>query len=293
MRLSEILSPEVISLLKTLLYVSGVVLVVLGCVLMLYHVYRRRRQEIEARERASKADLAHMMILMQSMRDMLDQQKNLARQLNENLDRKVTFIRGAVDEAMKDLDTLRASVKAVASGIEKTRAELSLVRDTVRQARQDELPGARTHDVPAPPRQAAPPAETPTQAPVRAEPAEPPRPLVQPDLLDNWVGLDFGDDADEADFEVPDHLPEEPEHPEEAREAFRTLLNIEESAPLPGPSSSGNGRSRLSPLQVRVYEYSDAGMTVAQISQELGIGKGEVRLILSLRRDREKDPGRR
>jgi hypothetical protein len=281
------------SLLKTLLYVSGVVLVVLGCMLMLYHVYRRRRQEIEARERASKADLAHMMILMQSMRDMLDQQKNLARQLNENLDRKVTFIRGAVEEAMKDLDTLRTSVKAVASGIEQTRSELSLVRDTVRQARQDELPGVRPADEPAPPRKAAPPAETPAPNLASTEPPEPPRPLVQPDLLDNWVGLDFGDDSDETDFEVPDHLPEEPEHPEEAREAFRTLLNLEESAPVPGSSSGGNGRSRLSPLQVRVYEYSDAGMTVAQIAQELGIGKGEVRLILSLRRDREKDPGRR
>ena len=37
-------------------------------------------------------------------------------------------------------------------------------------------------------------------------------------------------------------------------------------------------------LHARVYDYNDASMSVAQIAQELGIGKGEVRLILSLRK---------
>ena len=36
------------------------------------------------------------------------------------------------------------------------------------------------------------------------------------------------------------------------------------------------------PLQQRVLEYSEAGMGVAEIARELGIGKGEVRLMLSL-----------
>jgi hypothetical protein len=40
-------------------------------------------------------------------------------------------------------------------------------------------------------------------------------------------------------------------------------------------------------LQRRVQEYADAGMSVPQISRELGIGKGEVRLILSLREGRK------
>jgi hypothetical protein len=63
-----------------------------------------------------------------------------------------------------------------------------------------------------------------------------------------------------------------------------------------GPSSSevidrnhdGNGGQYLTPIQKRVYEYSDAGMRVPEIARELGVGKGEVRLILSLRHDRER-----
>jgi DNA-binding NarL/FixJ family response regulator len=54
-----------------------------------------------------------------------------------------------------------------------------------------------------------------------------------------------------------------------------------------GKNAEGaNGRAKLTPLQQRVYEYSDAGMSIAEIANEIGIGKGEVRLILSIRKER-------
>jgi len=89
---------------------------------------------------------------------------------------------------------------------------------------------------------------------------------------------------------------------EAAREAFRALLNMPmgQDAPLapvemPGQTRAmatamqGNGGAPeevqfSAPLQQRVLEYSEAGMTVAEVSRELGIGKGEVRLMLSLAR---------
>ncbi|MCC6145782.1 MAG: DUF742 domain-containing protein, partial [Candidatus Hydrogenedentes bacterium] len=47
----------------------------------------------------------------------------------------------------------------------------------------------------------------------------------------------------------------------------------------------GNGAAAgLSPMQKRVLDYCNAGMSVADIARELGIGKGEVRLMLSLAR---------
>ena len=123
------------------------------------------------------------------------------------------------------------------------------------------------------------------------------------DVIDSWVGLDFGGDApDPLPFVVPDEAPEHPEDPEAAREAFRALLNMDpveparqdrrsarpaQYSPQDQVSQGGNGRGRLSPVQARVYEYTDAGMTVSQISKELGIGKGEVRLIQSLREHKD------
>ena len=93
-------------------------------------------------------------------------------------------------------------------------------------------------------------------------------------------------------FDEP--APGAPENPETAREAFRALLNMDETQSAPKPvhpaappsTSGGNGRNALTPIQARVYEYHDAGMTISQIASELGVGKGEVRLILSIRKDR-------
>lgn len=98
----------------------------------------------------------------------------------------------------------------------------------------------------------------------------------------------------------PDPAERGPGNGDAAREAFRALLNMPatpEPPSDPGPLDimpKGTGGTATGapepeeapelsvPLQQRVLEYSEAGMTVAQVSRELGIGKGEVRLMLSL-----------
>lgn len=107
------------------------------------------------------------------------------------------------------------------------------------------------------------------------------------------------------DEEEPE--PMAPGNGEAAREAFRALLNMPMNADvhvppvdMPGQTKAmvsamhGHGNDRddvplSAPLQQRVLEYSEAGMTVAEVSRELGIGKGEVRLMLSLAR--QSQPG--
>lgn len=102
------------------------------------------------------------------------------------------------------------------------------------------------------------------------------------------------------DEEEPE--PQAPGNGEAAREAFRALLNMPmhddvhiPPLEMPGQTKAmaaamqghvtGEEEVHLSaPLQQRVLEYSEAGMTVAEVSRELGIGKGEVRLMLSLAR---------
>ncbi len=114
------------------------------------------------------------------------------------------------------------------------------------------------------------------------------------DAADCWVEFScagpfppsaYGDNS----VQGPGHKTPEPSDPEAARQAFRALLNMgqdggagiasrTETLDQPSASDAGEG-----PLRSRVYEYSDAGMSIAEIASELGIGKGEVRLILSLR----------
>lgn len=116
----------------------------------------------------------------------------------------------------------------------------------------------------------------------------------QADVPDYWVGLGFANQPGEsppsgkAAKEEGQGVPE-PGDPEAARQAFRALLNMGQESSvgtasrtetLDQPSAGEGGEG---PLRSRVYEYSDAGMSIAEIASELGIGKGEVRLILSLR----------
>lgn len=116
----------------------------------------------------------------------------------------------------------------------------------------------------------------------------------QADIPDYWVGLGFanrsaespqsGKTAKEEGQGVP-----EPGDPEAARQAFRALLNMGQESGVGTASRTetldqpSEGEGGEGPLRSRVYEYNDAGMSIAEIASELGIGKGEVRLILSLR----------
>ena len=87
-----------------------------------------------------------------------------------------------------------------------------------------------------------------------------------------------------------------------ARDAFRMLLNMASAQtpvpPAPSTPATPQGRSgetkgngfddRVTANRALIYEYSDAGMSVSDIARELGMGKGEVRLILGLRKEEER-----
>jgi hypothetical protein len=119
---------------------------------------------------------------------------------------------------------------------------------------------------------------------LRAVPAEPP--VENRDVIDAWTGVDFG--TPELHDE-PAHVIEEPEDDAEStRDAMRSLLNVQSPHGDNGPADpfkdADEARNDLTPIQMRVYEYADAGMRVPEIARELGVGKGEIRLILSLRK---------
>jgi hypothetical protein len=306
--------------------IAGALVVLVAVVLPLFVAIRRRHREARAAKRATEGDLANMMVLLQTMRDTLREQKELARKLNESLDKKVLFIRETVDAALADLDRLREGVSGSAEELRGLHDRLDALR-TEADAVQHQLqarPAPTAPTVPAAPQAPEPPAESaapPEPEPPEPEPAgapaddagqldfgrleeplevvaRPERPGPEQSLLDNWVGLDLNEEEpEETRFPIPEAAPEEPESPELAREAFRTLLDLQERAPAPespaasasaavNASEGANGRAKLTPLQQRVYEYNDAGMSIAEIANEIGIGKGEVRLILSIRKER-------
>ena len=295
-----------------ILYIAGATLIGTGVLLGMISWLMRRRYGDRSPTRASEGDLAHMMILLQTMRDILEQQKDLARKLNRSLDGKVAYIRDTVRAALADVETMRGEMKASAEQLAALKKETAQLRNELQQIRQDAKrvpPVSSTVDEPSP--AATHLSEDDAVSVPELQSIHRPGPDSLPkDLLDEWKRIQEKDtgELDTAQFPVPEKEPEEPGDPERAREAFRALLDLEEDASMPAeqatapPPSSGekekgmqsqgqnrnNGTQKKLPLQARVYQYSDAGMTISQIAREMGIGKGEVRLILSLRKDRER-----
>jgi hypothetical protein len=283
--------------LQNSLFAAGVLVLFGALILLFMYIFRREYLQRSKSYQQSRDNLANMMILLHTMRDILDQQKQLARQLNASLDKKVSYIRDNVDAAKKELAELRAGIEQSVALAQHVRGSASHAEDGTRPNGHESLQPEMARKVPhlaIVEREAEEHSEDRPALQILALPKDPPG---GEDIIESWVGLDFGgDEPDPFAFDVPESPPEAPEDAEAAREAFRALLNLNEIAPvhvLPSARPSvqkqaradGNGKT-LPPLHSRVYEYNDAGMTVAQIAQEIGIGKGEVRLILSLRKSR-------
>lgn len=302
---------------QSLIIVGGLVLLIVAAMGALFFGWRDsiRRAAVPAH---MQNDLTNMMILFQTMRDILAQQKDLAREFNISIDRKVGEVRKLIEstgDVRKELDRAKREIAVLSA---RTRKELADLERRLRQvdgkildARGPALDSAEDAEVPDSPDSTPDEVVTPEEAaPASTQPVDiagglPPLD-VGPSEMENpkdsfferWAGVDFKTE-EEAEEEV------EAEESEveltvvevaQTRDAFRDLLNLhtETFTNGGGPSSSqvlnpvDRGGRYLTPIQRRVYEYSDAGMRVPEISRELGVGKGEIRLILSLRRDRER-----
>lgn len=272
----------------------------LAAVLLVTFLWSFRKSAGSGRD--IQGDLANMMILLQTMRDMLDQQKELARQLNASVDRKVAMIRHVVKAAADAHDELCQAQRALAEQLRRTRAQINELHN--RASRPHETTVSQDvdqqRDTPRKPTQ---PIDIPIPEP--AAHTNVPRAATssdsdedEGDLVDHWVGLEVAaPEPEPATEQDPEPVGESPDEAHAARDAFRMLLNMASNqtpvpqAPedIPARAHQGNGHEdRMAANRALIYEYSDAGMSVSDIARELGMGKGEVRLILGLRKEEER-----
>lgn len=265
--------------------------VALGAVFaLLFMLYRQTGKLRQQSSGAPAQDFTNMMILLQTMRDVLHEQKELALQFNRNLEEKVGSVNQFLSNAIDAHAQLRDAQRKIAARLDAIQRDLDgaqIPRKHVEEASSEQSPPSASE--PAPEQQARESLTAPLQALAHPEEND-----VDTGQIENWVGLDFTSEGSQDAFPVPEETPEAPEDPEAARDAFRALLNMDtqdasarRASNRPGAGDdTGNGRDRTAVLRKRVYQYSDAGMNVAQIARELGIGKGEVRLMVSLREKR-------
>lgn len=312
----------------------GIAAFALLCFVLLVVMYWNNERKQRARRHQTRADIADLSILFQTMRDIISQQKTLAKQFNQELDKKMQWVKQVlargmekneklyerqqqldreVEEAQTRLESLQRQIaflqESINASLERTGPPAPLPpgnpptrqNQSVQQAGQlsPHTPVPDVRDILRPVPQAA--------APVPKEPAPVSRPLFADSIdtslpFEAWDAPDFSKEEAAPETQGSSYSPPPPETPgdaEAARKAFRTLLDMDTAAQekpsaaealarMPSPAAEparppgGNGSRLMAPLQKRVMEYSQAGMTVAEIARELGIGKGEVRLMLSL-----------
>lgn len=276
---------------------------------VLWYAHRR---EVATRQQAAKsfhADISHVTMLLNTMRDILQQQKDLARQFNENLERKSSAMRQLAGVAMENLEKLRETKRQVMEELEEAREELAALHQQAEYLRERnersialaesaaKAPELTPEEPLAPPKAKA--ARTRTSGSrksaaskkaAEAPPAPPPAETPNPD----WVPTPLPVSPAEAEVATDAYADLPVEYTESSREALRSLLGLDKSdltpprekfTPVDPAAGPSNGKSFPAALRSRVEEYHKAGMSVGEIARELGLGKGEVRLILSMGKD--------
>jgi hypothetical protein len=237
---------------------------------------RQNRQWTDP-SRHVQTDLTTMQIMFGTMRDFLSDQKDVAIQFNRSLDKKIKLVREMIEEARRERQELRKAQHRIAAALAKVHEELGMLGEDVDDI---EVPRANIVERYEPATEWT--GEQFAAGEERLEEAAP-APNAD-DFIDAWAGVDLAlDEEEEAFKEALYQQPETPENAEAARNAFRSLLNLEAGHTVDeSDAHSGNG-VELTPLEVRVYEYDDAGMRASEIAKELGVEKSHVRAILAKR----------
>lgn len=258
-----------------------------GALVLLAVWYWRNENRERVRLQQTRADITDMTILFQTMRDIIGQQKAMARAFNEDMEKKMLLVKQVLTQGVERNQKLYERQKQLEARLDETLASLESVQRQLQHARAESAQvrpaAAPAASMPPPP----PPVPLVSDTPIAEVPAPAP--------LDPWAG---------SDFELTDPAPILPE-PElmpaptaaesnSARQAFRALLDLDpvtgledERTPVKeaAPAAGRAAHEGAGPLRQRVLEYHSAGMPIADIARELGVGKGEIRLMLSLAKE--------
>ncbi len=273
----------------------GLALIAMACFLLLIVLYNRNERKQRLRLEQTKADIADMALLFETMRSVITQQKALAKEFNQELEKKVSQVKQVLAQSMAKNERLYEQQQDLAKQLLEAKTDLQSLQRQITHIQ--ERPAPVSPQVPVP----EPAASVPPTAPPRGEeplviktPVPPPAPAVPslPSAFADWGGFEMAETPEPVVLNAkPEKSAEPQEDSETARAAFRALLDLipAKHAPVAAPPTAeppaGDGKITRS-LQQRVIEYSEAGMNIPDIARELGVGKGEVRLMLSLARQK-------
>ena len=214
-----------------------------GCFSFFCILYWKRERAEKRRIAQTREGIEDVTGLFQTMRGIVEQQKQLAAAFNEDIDKKMQMVKQVLSQSLSRNEELYEHQRLLTRELETVALELKSIQRQIGEL-DEVLPSGKSF--------------------------ERPRPF-------------------NAFHSHSERVPETPSNPEKARDAFRVMLQSqskEEKAPFPsadGDAENKRTSDKTADVQQQVEELYASGMEIGAIAEKLNIGKGEVRLILSLK----------
>ncbi len=280
----------------TVLVVAGWVCF-LGLAIFLLALWWFERRERRLREHR-KVEISELAMIFQTLRDVVSEQKILAKEFNENVEEKIGVVKKIVNEAKNKLVEIEEAITKCNRRVQEVEEEIELVLS--RMGRLKELLSEReseiyrtineTENVLVEVKERL-------KSDVEERKAEESNINVKSEFFEmksnsGSVKPDHEESSECGPINEEEVVEKEGQISEEMKSlksAYSSILGvdgerIDAEAKKVELESEDDGERKvdLTPVQKIVLEYHKSGMTTSEIAKELGITKGEVRLILSL-----------
>ncbi len=270
--------------------------------LLFYLWYDRYQRKLHEHRRVEISELA---MVFQTLRDIVSEQKALAKEFNEQVEEKLLLVRGIVSEAQNHMNKINQELHEQSKKLKDLQEQIDGIvcqshiltekpSNNVKKNKTASISKLKSvhEELPFTP-------ET-----ERLEPALDNLSTLEKDKNDE-INIELIEselrneknaisptislmDAKEEDNKLDKKDLESLEREQdEIKNEYRSLLGNSEKELATGNKQMSSNivsdqTSELTPIQKVVLEYHNAGMTTSEIAKELGIGKGEVWLILKL-----------
>lgn len=280
----------------TVLVVAGWVCF-LGLAIFLIALWWFDRRERRLREHR-KVEISELAMIFQTLRDVVSEQKILAKEFNENVEEKIGVVKKIVNEAKNKLVEIEEAITKCNRRVQEIEEEIELILS--RMGKLKELLSEResgiyktineTESVLVEIKERL-------KSDVEERKVEKSNTNVKSEFFE--MGSNSGSVKPEYEGssvcepkneeEVVEKKGEISEEIKSLKSAYNSILGVDEEridTEAKGEElvckDDSERKVDLTPVQKIVLEYHKSGMTTSEIAKELGITKGEVRLILSL-----------
>lgn len=266
-------------------------------VMLFYLWYDRYQRKLHEHRRIEISELA---MIFQTLRDIVSEQKTLAKEFNKQVEEKLSLVRDFVSESQNRMNKISLELQEQSKKVKELQKQLDGVIHQSQAFIENSSSNIQKDETIPIPKPKSIHNEFPFTAEIdKTEHNHENRPTLEKIKNDEKNGdlknendavsssissIDTSKQDDELDKKDTDSLEHEKD---EIKNEYRSLLGNSDKGLITNYKQISSNivpdkTSELTPIQKIVLEYHNAGMTTSEIARELGIGKGEVWLILKL-----------